>query len=55
MQASRKVKGYDYNGIRIEEDALIVSYSERGKELESKELRLKWKDWLECFEIVGHK
>ncbi|MDY3091345.1 MAG: hypothetical protein SOW61_00820, partial [Erysipelotrichaceae bacterium] len=52
LQASTKVKGYDYNGIRIEEDALIVSYSERGKELESNELRLKWKDWLECFEIV---
>lgn len=52
LQASTKVKGYDYNGIRIEEDALIVSYLERGKELESNELRLKWKDWLECFEIV---
>ena len=52
LQASTKEKGYDYNGIRIEEDALIVSYSERDKEFESNELRLKWKDWLECFEIV---
>lgn len=30
----------------------IVNYREKGKGYASKELRLKWKDWLECFAIV---
>lgn len=49
---STGIHEYDYCGIRIEEDVLIVNYREKGKGHDLNELRLKWKDWLECFEIV---